>query len=234
MKYKYLLDSYVKTLNTKVVSLIDPTHIVLEDTIFYPQGGGQPSDTGALVRTDGKEFSVKKVRKQGDSLVHEVEEGLSAGDEVLCTIDWDRRYKLMRMHTSSHIICAIINKHTGALITGNQLDVEKSRIDFNIENYDREAIDIYIKEANEKIAKGAPVSISFMSREAALNIPHMVKLAGALPPDIKELRIVKIGDIDEQADGGTHVKDAKEIGTIQLISVDNKGKNNRRLYFTVQ
>ena len=236
MKAKYLTDSYAKTLTTKVSSLVDPTHIVLEDTIFYPQGGGQPSDTGTLVRaSDNKEFVVKIAKKQEGNIVHEVAEaGLAEGDEILCSIDWERRYKLMRMHTSAHILSAIINLHTGALISGNQLNEEKSRIDFTLEKFEREAFDGYIAEANSEIAKGAPVTISFMARDAAMNLPHLVKLAGALPPAIQELRIVKIGEIDEQADGGTHVKDAKEIGQIQLLSLENKGKNNRRMYFTVQ
>ncbi|MBI4144605.1 alanyl-tRNA editing protein [Candidatus Woesearchaeota archaeon] len=232
----YLLDSYAKQLRTSVAAVIDANHVVLTDTVFYPSGGGQPTDTGALVReSDGKEFAVTLVKKENGQMVHEVDQGgLAVGDEVLCSIDWERRYKLMRMHTAAHILCAIINKHTGALITGNQLDVERSRIDFNLDQFDKAAIERYVAEANASIAKGAPVTISSMKREAAMAVPHLVKLAGALPPSIAELRIVKIGDIDEQADGGTHVKDANEIGTIKVISLENKGKNNRRMYFSLE
>lgn len=236
MQPRYLLDSYAKQLHTSVVAVIDANHVVLGDTVFYAQGGGQPKDTGALIReSDGKEFAVTLVKKEAGQIVHEVDQGgLATGDKVLCSVDWERRYRLMRMHTAAHILCAIINKHTGALITGNQLDVEKSRIDFNLEQFDKAAIERYVAEANETIAKGAPVTVSFMKREAAMAIPHLVKLAGALPPAIAELRIVKIGDVDEQADGGTHVNDAKEIGTIKLLSVENKGKNNRRMYFALE
>jgi misacylated tRNA(Ala) deacylase len=236
MNPTYLLDSYAKDIHTEVVSLTTPTHIILKDTIFYPQGGGQPFDTGALVREDdGKEFAVVGVKKVDGNIVHEIAEaGLNAGDHVLCSIDWERRYQLMRMHTAAHVLSAVIHRHTGALITGNQLDIEQSRIDFSLDVFSKEQMEHYIDEANTAIAQGAPVTITFMKRDVAMGLPHLVKLAGALPPNIAELRIVKIGTIDEQADGGTHVKDAKEIGKIILLSAENKGKNNRRIYFTIE
>ena len=140
---------------------------------------------------------------------------------------------LMRMHTAAHIISAVINKETGSLITGNQLDVERSRIDFDLDVFNREIAENFVAKANMALSAGASVTVRLMPREAALKLPHMVKLAGVLPPEVKDLRIVKIGDIDEQADGGTHVADAKEVGTVSLLGVENKGKNNRRLYFKV-
>jgi len=231
----YLTDSYLKEFDAKVLSVKDNKFVVLNQTVFYPQGGGQPCDTGKLIRkSDNKEFSVVFVGKFGGDISHEVgEEGLQEGDEVHGVIDWDRRYRIMRMHTTAHLLSTIFHKQTGALITGNQLGEEKSRIDFNLEEFDREKIESYVKRANEIAAYGVDVDNYMMPREEAMKKEGMVKLAGALPPEVKELRIVKIGDVDEQADAGTHVKNTKEIGTISIISLGNKGKNNRRLYFTV-
>ena len=122
----------------------------------------------------------------------------------------------------------------GAKITGNQLGVDKSRIDFNLEDFDRKLINKYIDTANEESSKGIPVETFSLQREEAMKIPDIVKLAGALPPNIKTLRIVKIGSLDTQADGGTHVKNTIEIGKIELLKLENKGKNNRRAYFTIK
>ena len=140
----------------------------------------------------------------------------------------------MKMHTAAHIISAIIHKKTGAMITGNQLDVKKSRIDFSLDNFNKEEIQEYIEEANNEIKKGHKVETSIISKEEAEKIKNLSKLAKGLPPSLKEIRIVKIGNIDEQADGGTHVKSTKEIGKIALVSVENKGKSNRRLYFSLE
>jgi Ser-tRNA(Ala) deacylase AlaX len=139
----------------------------------------------------------------------------------------------MRMHTSAHLLSAIFNKETGALITGNQIEPEKSRIDFSLEDFDRERMLGYCRQANEAIAKNPPVKTYFMKREEALQIPGITKLASAAPPDVKELRIVEIEGLDLQADGGVHVKSLGEIGRIDPLKFENKGKSNRRLYFMI-
>ncbi len=157
--------------------------------------------------------------------------GLKAGDKVHCTIDWDRRHKLMRYHTAAHILSAIVHKETGALITGNQIAVDHARFDFDLENFDREKMAEYVKEANDAIKRNMDVKMYFLPREEAMKIPGVVKLANALPPQVQQLRIVEIGDVDTQADGGTHVRNTSEIGQIEIIKMDNKGKSNRRVYF---
>ena len=154
-------------------------------------------------------------------------------DIVHCKIDWEKRYRLMRMHTAAHIIDAILFNECGALCTGNQLGIEKSRIDFSLEVLEKDKIEQYIGIANEWVQKGVDVKIYSLPREEALKIPGIVKLATVMPPEVKELRIVEIPGIDIQADGGTQVKNTKEIGKISLVSVENKGKNNRRMYFTL-
>jgi misacylated tRNA(Ala) deacylase len=137
------------------------------------------------------------------------------------------------MHTAGHILGAMMYGK-GALITGNQLEVDKTRFDFSMESFDPSAFQSIVEEANAAIARNLEVTVSFLPREEALKIPGAVKLAGALPPDIQELRMVKIGDVDCQADGGTHVKNTSEIGRIKLLSLQNKGAKNRRIYYALE
>jgi misacylated tRNA(Ala) deacylase len=233
-KALYLEDSYLKEFQATVVKVTDGKYIILDQTAFFPNSGGQLHDTGTLTTNDGKTTRVLFAKKFGEEISHEIEGELKEGDKVTGKLNWDRRYIIMKMHTASHIISAIFHNEAGAKITGNQLGIEKSRIDFNIEEFDREKIQHYINLANQEIAKGISVETFFLSREEAMKIPGVIKLAGALPPNINELRIVKIGDVDTQADGGTHVRNTSEIGRIELLKLENKGKNNRRAYFTLK
>ncbi len=229
----YLTDSYLKEFSAEVKEAKSPTEIVLDRTAFYAQGGGQPFDTGVLKKGE-ETYNVTAVRKKDGEIVHTVDrEGLKAGDRVEGTIDWERRYRLMRMHTASHVLAAVFHGAEGALITGNQLDVDQSRCDYSIESFDREWIEQVVAKTNALLAQGHEVTFSFLPREEALKIPGMVKLAGALPPAVKELRILRIGDVDTQADGGTHVKNTKECGKVEIVKLENKGRSNRRLYFTL-
>lgn len=229
----YMHDSYLKEFEANIVSVKDGKYVVLDKTAFYPTGGGQPADTGALL-CNGEEYPVVFVGKFDGKVSHEIaKQGLKEGDKVVGKINWDRRYMLMRMHTAAHLLCSIFHNKSGALITGNQLETDKSRIDFALDNYDPERIKEYVALANTIIQKDLPVSVAFMPREEALKISGMVKLAGALPPDVKELRIVSIEGVDTQADGGTHVNSLKEIGSIEFLRAENRGKNNRRVYYRV-
>jgi len=226
----YMTNSYLKEFDAKVIE-VDGNRVVLDRTAFYPTGGGQPCDTGKLV-CDGREFAVLSVKKESGKIWHELDRaGLAVGDQVHGVIDWDRRYKLMRMHTACHVLAAVLYKEAGAKITGNQLGLEKSRIDFNLEKFDREALAGYVERANQLLAQDRPVKIYFMDREEVLKDPELVKLASVLPPAIQRLRIVEIEGIDRQADGGTHVARTSEVGRIVLLGAENKGKSNRRVYF---
>ena len=229
----YMTDSYLKEFEAVVESVKDDKFVILNQTAFYASGGGQPHDTGSMI-CNGEEYPVVFVGKFSGQISHEVSKpGLKVGDTVKCKIDWDRRYRHMRMHTAAHIIDAILYKEAGALCTGNQLGLDKSRIDFSLDALDRDKIQQYVNMANEWVKKAIDVKIYTLPREEALKIPGVVKLASVMPPEVSELRIVEIPDIDLQADGGTQVKNTSEIGNISLVSVENKGKNNRRLYFTV-
>lgn len=228
-KYAYLQDAYKKELKTKITK-IENNQIFLEDTIFYPNGGGQLNDTGTIIKQN-KEFEITNVIKSNGEIAHITTntQGLNVGDEVICKINWENRYTYMKYHTASHILSSLIHKELGVKITGNQISLEKLRIDFDLENMDKELLKKYVDKTNEEIQKNHEVTVYYLKREDAMKIDGVVKLAGALPPNISELRIVKIGDVDLQADGGTHVSNTSEIGLLEFVKIENKGKNNRRL-----
>jgi Ser-tRNA(Ala) deacylase AlaX len=227
----YMDDSYLKNWKTKVVSVKDDKYVILESTAFYPKGGGQPWDEGFITKDDQK-YRVVYVGKFSGKISHEVDKpGLKEGDEVSCEIDWDRRYTLMRYHTASHLISNILYNKVNAKITGNQIELDKTRMDFSMKDYSPEKLHAFVDEANRIIDQDLPITIDYMTKEEVLEKPELARLAIGLPKDIKEFRIVSIGDIDVQVDGGTHVNHLKEIGRVEVIKTVNKGKDNRRMYF---
>lgn len=229
----YLEDSYMRECSATVVSVKDDKYVSLDQTVFYPKGGGQPHDTGKIIRGD-EVFNVLFVGKFSGEISHEVDHpGLKAGDTVHCVLDWDRRYKLMRSHTAAHLFASMLCVGTGALVTGNQLEVDKVRFDFNLEKFDPQILGEYLDKANALLRTDTPVRWYELPREEALKIPGIVKMAEAFPPEIPRLRIVEIVGLDKQADGGTHVRNLNEVGQIKVLKTENKGKNNRRIYFTL-
>ncbi len=243
-KTLYLEDSYMRECDAIVLEVADARSVVLDQTIFYPRGGGQPGDTGKLIVSNSdsnpnREFRVVNVMKKDGKIVHELEAGvqdpgLKTGDRVRLVLDWERRYKFMRMHTAAHVLGSTMYNDMGVLITGNELGEEKTRFDFNTENFDRALFDGIVKKVNGLLAQDVELKTYSLPREEAMKIPGVVKLANALPPSITVLRIVEIPGIDVQADGGTHVKNLKEVGQIELLKLENKGKANRRIYFALR
>lgn len=228
------MDSYLKECDSTVLSVENGKYAILDQTIFYPRGGGQPWDTGYLVKRGDEVFNVIAVVNSPGGIVHEVDRvGLKEGDRVKCVLNWERRYKLMRSHTAAHVFGSLLCIGTGALITGNQLEEDKIRFDFNLEKFDRRMLEEYIEKANEAFKKDIEVKWYELPREEALKIPGIIKMAIAAPPDLPSLRIVEIVGIDKQADGGTHVKNLREVGQLKLVKAENKGKNNRRVYLTL-
>lgn len=231
-KTLYLQDSYLKECDATIVSVKEGKFVVLDQTIFYPKGGGQPWDTGKIVR-DNDIFNVVYVGKFSGEVSHEVDRlGLQEGDQIHCILNWQRRYRLMQSHTAAHVFASLLCKETGALITGNQLGEDKIRFDFSLEEYSREILERHIEKTNQLLGKDVPVKWYELPKEEAMKIPGIVKMAKALPPDIPSLRIIEITGVDKQADGGTHVRSLKEVGPIKLLKTENKGKNNRRVYFS--
>ena len=230
-KALFLEDSYMKECEATVLSVKDGKYVVLDQTIFYTKGGGQPNDTGKIIK-DTQVYNVVYVGKFSGEISHEVDHpGLQVGDKVHCVLNWEQRYRLMRSHTAAHVLAALLNRGTGALITGNQLEEDHVRFDFSLEKFDRELLEGYLAKANDLFGTDIAVKWYQLPREEAMKIPGVVKMAQAFPPDLPVLRIVEIVGVDKQADGGTHVRNLKEVGKVELMKTENKGKNNRRIYF---
>jgi misacylated tRNA(Ala) deacylase len=229
----YLKDCYLLEFEATVEDVTDDRFVILDKSAFYPNAGGQPNDLGVLVR-DGSEYPVVHVRKTYDRVSHEIADpGLMAGDSVTGRIDWDRRYLFMRSHTACHVLSAVINKETGALITGNQIGEAKTRVDFSLKDFDRSQIKSFEEKTNEIIDQELPVEIKILPAEEALKMPSIVKLKMDLP-EMDEIRIIDIVGFDAQACGGTHVRNTGEIEGIEVVKAENKGKNNRRIYFRLE
>jgi misacylated tRNA(Ala) deacylase len=223
----YWEQPYSKEFSATVVS-VEGNRVVLDQSLFYPRGGGVACDTGTL-----NGIQVTETSKDADHITHTLNSppNFAVGSIVEGKLDWDRRYRLMRMHTSGHLLCSVFYSKANCRITGNQIEVDKSRMDFNLDHFDRSLIEGFVAEANRLIGQDAPVKTYFMPRDEALKVPELVKLAEAAPPNEAQLRIVEIEGIDKQADGGVHVSSLKELGEIRLVKLENKGKTNRRLYY---
>ncbi len=228
----YLDDSYLRVFEAKVIDRRE-NGVVLDRTAFYPRGGGLPSDVGVIVY-GGKDFSVNFVYSEGDVVVHEVQGDIPVGAAVTGKIDWERRYRIMKLHTAAHVIVGVAYSNFGVLITGGDITLEKGHLDFSFERMDRELFKQIVAEADKLAKEGHNVKIYYMKREEVLKTPGLVKLAEKLPPKIDVLRIVEIEGIDVQADGGPHVANTKEIGTIKFLKAKNVGKGRKRIYYTVE
>ncbi|MBI3033850.1 alanyl-tRNA editing protein [Candidatus Woesearchaeota archaeon] len=229
----YLKDCYLREFDATIISA-DGREIELDRTAFYAASGGQPDDTGIL-SCNNEDYVVGSVRKDKGRIIHHVDrDGLKAGDKVHGQVDWTRRYIHMRYHTASHVLSGVIFKETGAEITGNQIAADKTRIDFDLENFDREKIKGYEQKANQILAENHPVVIKYLPREEAVKIPSVTKLAKGLPEIIRDIRIVSVEGFEQEACGGTHLKNTGEADQIEIIGAENKGKSNRRIYFRLR
>jgi misacylated tRNA(Ala) deacylase len=229
-KELYLEDSYQTRCEANII-LVEDDRVILDQSVFYPAGGGQETDTGWLQQGDVS-VEVFKVKKEQGQVLHYVKnpEKLMAGP-VLAEIDWERRKGLMRHHSMLHVVASVFHKHFGSLCTGNQVYEDRARIDLTgiTELNEAEMTDI-LTEANSEIAANHPITARVVPREEAELISGSIKtVVNLIPPSVKEIRLVKIGDIDEQACGGTHVRYTNEIGHVVLEKFKNKGKGVTRL-----
>ncbi|MHA1512680.1 MAG: alanine--tRNA ligase-related protein [Candidatus Hodarchaeales archaeon] len=230
----YLNDMYLQEFEAEVISVTDEKFIVLSQTAFYPKSGGVSYDQGVLIRGN-EEFKIVFVGKFSGKISHEVEkEGLKVGDRVTGKLDWNRRYTLMRYHTAAHVLSGAFFKYLKAKITGNEISIDQGRIDFNLEDFNRTLIEEQVEKSNEIINTDHLVEVYSLSRTEVEQNPNLTKLAMGLPKKIQTIRIVDIKGFDRQPDGGCHVKSLKEIGKISIKKLVNKGKSNRRLYFTLE
>jgi misacylated tRNA(Ala) deacylase len=228
----YLDDSYLRTFDASVTSVNDDGTIVLDRTAFYATGGGQPHDTGTL--TDGaRVWTVSSVVKRGGDVLHALEpsgELPSVGDHLSGEIDWERRYRLMRTHTSLHVLCGVVWREFGAQVTGGNMDVDKARMDFELEDLNPERVATIERIANDVIGQHLDVNWRTLPRDEAFQIPDLIRTKiNLLPEGISQVRIVEIEGHDLQADGGTHVRNTSEVGGIRVIGTRSKGRINKRL-----
>lgn len=225
-------DCYLRECDSKVIS-VEGDCVALDRSIFFPTGGGAPSDTGK-VSCGEKTANVLEVTKKDGRILHKLSaQVFSAGDSVHCILDWEPRYRIMRMHTCSHVLGAIMFAR-GAQVTGNQLGTTQTRFDFDCPTgSEKAAFEEAVVELNSILSKNVEVKIYLLPREEAFKIPGVVKLAGKLPPSVSILRIVEIVGIDTQACGGMHVKNLSEIGLAKIEKIENKGASKKRLYFSL-
>ena len=230
----FLRDAYMKACEARVEAITAEGGIVLNQSVFYATGGGQPGDSGTLSLKDGRSVAINTcIKGENDALVllaaAGAVEGLSVGDTVEAILDWDRRFAHMAMHTSLHLLCASID----AGVTGGSIGAEKSRLDFDLEDApDKEALE---QRLNDLIAGNHNVLASTITAQALDAQPELVRTMSVAPPrDASGLiRVVRIGTetapIDFQPCGGTHVANTSEIGRVRIGKVEKKGKQNRRI-----
>ena len=224
----YLKDSYIKSFEEKIL-LVDDDKIITQDSSFYAQSGGQPGDKGALETNDQK-FNVINTVKHELGIAHVVDmKIMNLSGQIKGSIDWDHRYRLMKMHTTMHLMCSALPYY----VTGGSIGLEKSRIDFDLgeETFEFETLN---KIINEFIQQSHSVSYQWITNEELDQKPELVRTLSVKPPRTNDkIRLVKIGDIDLQPCGGTHVANTNEIGQFKFIKYESKGKKNKRVQFTL-
>ena len=218
-------DPYKKECEAKILDFGD-NWIILDQTVFYAEGGGQLGDTG-LIKAGQQEIQIENTIKENNLIKHIFNSKFEfeIGDNVTCIIDWDRRYKLMKMHTSLHLLCSLVN----AKVTGGSVGDGKGRLDFNLDfKPNKEELK---DNLNDLIQGNHDITISWISAQELDKNPNLVKTMSVLPPRTNgSIRMVRIGDnIDYQPCGGTHVKNTSEIGLVEINKVENKGKLNKRV-----
>jgi misacylated tRNA(Ala) deacylase len=233
-KLLYHSDSYLKEFSATVVEhKPEISAAILDQTAFYPGGGGQVFDVGKI-EFNGTYSTIKRAKNHPDGILHIISEGdpiPEIGSEVNGILDWERRYKVMRTHTAMHILCGTIFRDYGALVTGGDMEPLKGRMDFEFENLTKDLVTVIEEAVNKEVALAHKVKIAIHSREDAFKIPDLIRTKiNLLPEHIKEIRTVEIIGLDLQADGGTHVNCTSEVGTIHITDYKSKGKINKRLY----
>ncbi len=221
-------DAYQKDCRARVVEL-DSEGIILDRTVFYPVGGGQPGDTGWLQWGDGQRLQLTGARRREDGeILHLADPDQPwplAGTEVQAILDWDRRYQHMRMHTCMHLL-GIVLPHG---VTGGNITAQRSRLDFDMEEpVDKDAVN---QELNQLIQAGHPVSTLWITGEALAAHPELVRTLSAAPPkSAGRIRLLKIAELDLQPCAGTHVLNTSEIGLASVVKTEKKGRHNRRVH----
>jgi misacylated tRNA(Ala) deacylase len=238
-------DAYIRSVEARVVSVDGGEGsggplVVLDTTPFYPGGGGQPADRGTLLRVDdGRTWIVASARKAGGEIVHELElepeaEGAAqppaVGEHVTAEVDWARRHALMRTHTALHTLCGVVWRDYGALVTGGNMEPGAGRMDFEFERMSGDLVDEIEAKVNTELAMARDVRVDVLPRARAFEIPDLIRTkVNLLPAGIEEVRTIEIVGLDLQADGGTHVANTSEVGSIRVTGYESKGRINKRI-----
>jgi misacylated tRNA(Ala) deacylase len=229
----YQTDSYLREFDAVVTGVDEAQNgVLLDRTAFYPGGGGQPHDMGEMT-FDGQTVRVKSVAKGN---LHILEGALPAvGTAVHGSLDWERRYQLMRTHTAMHILCGVVWRDYGASVTGGEMNPLKGRMDFEFERMQRELVDEIEAKINAEVAAERDLRVQILPREEAFQIPDLIRTKiNLLPPGIPQVRTVEIVGLDLQADGGTHVANTREVGHLRISEYKSKGGINKRIYLDIE
>ena len=227
----YSTDAYASSVDAMVLEVDhDDGRVLLDRTVFYPGGGGQPPDVGELHIGDDR-LAVVRVAADGDDVWHWVEGNLPPpGTPLVGVVDWERRYRLMRTHTAMHALCGVVWDRFASPVTGGNMEPGEGRLDFEIETWDPEDRQPLEDELNRQIAAARPVEVAFLPRAEADADPSLIRTkVSLLPPDLTEVRVVDIVGLDRQADGGTHVASTREVGAVRISKVESKGRGFRRI-----
>ncbi|MGZ8562675.1 MAG: alanyl-tRNA editing protein [Candidatus Limnocylindria bacterium] len=230
-------DAYARSLPACVLAT-DGGAVLLDQTVFYPGGGGQPADTGWLRTDKGTEWRVVGARKAGDDIWHLLEEGVEPPpvDTVLTAgIDWDRRHALMRTHSALHVLCGVIWRDWGASVTGGNMEPLAGRMDFEFETMHADLVAEIERRVNVEIDADREIRVAVLPRDEAFAIPDLIRTKiNLLPEGISEVRTIEIVGLDLQADGGTHVARTSEIGRVRVTGYESKGRINKRIRIAVE
>ncbi len=222
-------DAYLRSCEA-VVLAASPEGVVLDRTVFYARGGGQPGDVGVLRWEGGQVRVVDTVRRDGEVL-HLLEgEAPPVGVPVLAEIDWERRHLLMRTHTALHALSAIVFRDHGAKVTGGNMEPGAARMDFELERISQDfGLEVEAK-LNAELARDRPVRVRFLPRAEALADPELIRTkVNLLPEHIDPIRVIEIEGLDRQADGGTHVRSTAEVGRVRVVRTESKGRGFKRM-----
>ena len=225
----YHSESYLKQFEATVTDVV-AGGVVLNRTAFYVGGGGQPADSGVLT-VDSREYSVTGIKRVEGQFVHLISGELPSQSSIVKgQIDWERRYLLMRTHSALHILCGVVWRDYGARVTGGDMKPGEGRMDFEFESFSAEFVDELEAKVNAEVEKHREIRINHLSREEADQEPDLIRTkVNLLPSDIQEIRTIDIDGLDVQADGGTHVANTQEVGQIQIVGHESKGRINKRI-----
>jgi misacylated tRNA(Ala) deacylase len=222
-------DAYARSCPATVAEVTDGG-VILDRTVFYARGGGQPGDTG-LLGWDGGQVRVTDTVKLDGNVVHVVEgDPPAVGTSVEAEIDWERRHTLMRTHTALHALSAVIFRDHDAKVTGGNMEPGVARMDFELEAIDTEFGHRVEEVLNAELASDRPIRVSFLPRAEALADPDLIRTkVNLIPGSVDPIRVIEIEGLDKQADGGTHVRSTAEVGTVRVAKTENKGKAFKRM-----